>query len=198
MPAVGPLLRRYVDDLIERLAAAGFRGRFLTMQSNGGVMTPEVLRDFAANTLLSGPASGPVAGLFFGRRHGLCRILTLDMGGTSLDVGLIRDGRPALSSATEVAEYALALPSLDINAIGAGGGSIAAVRDGILTVGPDSAGCGAGTGGLWPRRHSVRPSPTPISCSAGSIRRTSSAARSASMSTPPSARSGATSPIRSA
>jgi N-methylhydantoinase A len=142
--AVGPLLRRYVDDLMNRLGAAGFRGRFLTMQSNGGVMTPDVLRDFAANTLLSGPASGPVAGVFFARRHGLGSLITLDMGGTSLDVGLIRDGRAAITSRAEVAEYALALPSLDINAIGAGGGSIASVKEGVLTVGPDSAGAEPG------------------------------------------------------
>ena len=142
--AVGPLLRRYVDDLIARLREAGFRGQFFTMQSNGGVMTPEVVRDFAAGTLLSGPASGPVAGLFFARDYGLGTLITMDMGGTSLDVCLVRDGRPAITAAAEVAEYALALPSLDINAIGAGGGSVASVQDGVLTVGPDSAGAEPG------------------------------------------------------
>lgn len=142
--AVGPLLRRYVDDLVARLGAAGFSGRFLTMQSNGGVMSPEVVRDFAAGTLLSGPAGGPVAGVFFARRHGLANLITIDMGGTSLDAGLIRQGRAAVTARAEVAEYALALPSLDINAIGAGGGSIAAVKDGVLTVGPDSAGAEPG------------------------------------------------------
>jgi N-methylhydantoinase A len=141
---VGPLLRRYIDDLLARLGEAGFKGRFLTMQSNGGVMSPEVVRDFAANTLLSGPASGPVAGVFFARRHGLGNLITMDMGGTSLDVCLIRDARAAVTSRAEVAEYALALPSLDINAIGAGGGSIASVTDGLLTVGPDSAGAEPG------------------------------------------------------
>jgi N-methylhydantoinase A len=141
---VGPLLRSYVDDLMGRLSAAGFRGRFLTMQSNGGVMSPQVLRDFAAGTLLSGPASGPVAGLFFARGLGLGNLITLDMGGTSLEVCLVRDGRAAITSAAEVAEYALALPSLDINAIGAGGGSIASVKDGLLTVGPESAGADPG------------------------------------------------------
>jgi N-methylhydantoinase A len=142
--ACGPLLRRYVDDLLGLLAQSGFRGRFLTMQSNGGVMTPEVVRDFAANTLLSGPASGPVAGLFFAEGHKLTTLITMDMGGTSLDVGLIRDGRAAITSNSEVAEYALAVPTLDINAIGAGGGSIAGVRDGVVSVGPDSAGADPG------------------------------------------------------
>lgn len=141
---IGPLLRRYVDDLLARLGEAGFRGRFLTMQSNGGVMSPEVLRDFAANTLLSGPASGPVAGLFFTRNYGLDNLITLDMGGTSLDVCLIRDGQAVATTRAEVAEYAIALPTLDINAIGAGGGSIASIRGGVMEVGPDSAGAEPG------------------------------------------------------
>jgi N-methylhydantoinase A len=141
---VGPLLRRYADNLLRRLGEAGFRGRFLTMQSNGGVMSPEVLRDFAANTLLSGPAGGPVTGLFFARNYGLDNLITLDMGGTSLDVCLIRDGQAAVTTRAEVAEYAIALPTLDINAIGAGGGSIASIRGGVLEVGPDSAGAEPG------------------------------------------------------
>jgi len=141
---VGPLLRRYVDDLLRRLGEAGFRGRFLTMQSNGGVMSPEVVKEFAANTLLSGPAGGPAAGLFFAQGYGLENLITMDMGGTSLDACLIRDGQAAVTSRAEVAEYALALPSLDINAIGAGGGSIASVTGGVLQVGPDSAGAEPG------------------------------------------------------
>ena len=142
---VGPLLRAYITDLQDELAAAGFAGRLLTMQSNGGVMSPEVVKDFGANTLLSGPASGPVAALFFARHHRLEDLITLDMGGTSLDVCLIRDGRASITNASEVGEYSLALPSLDINAMGAGGGSIASVDDGgMLTVGPESAGAQPG------------------------------------------------------
>jgi len=139
--SVGPLLRSYIDDLIAQLSEAGFRGRFLTMQSNGGVMSPEVVKDFAANTLLSGPASGPVAGAYFARPHGLHNLITVDMGGTSLDACLVQNGRASITSRSEVAEYALAVPSLDINAIGAGGGSIASVSEaGFLRVGPESAG----------------------------------------------------------
>lgn len=138
---VGPLLRAYIGDLQDRLGEAGFKGRLLTTQSNGGVMSPEVVKDFGANTLLSGPASGPVAALYFSTPHGLKDLVTIDMGGTSLDVSLVRDGRPSITKSSEVAEYALAIPSLDIRTIGAGGGSIAAVDEGgILTVGPDSAG----------------------------------------------------------
>lgn len=138
---VGPLLRRYIIDLQRQLEDSGFRGRLLTMQSNGGVMSPEVVKEFGANTLLSGPASGPIAGEFFARPHGLRDLITIDMGGTSLDACLVRDGRASITSRSEVAEYALAVPSLEINAIGAGGGSIASVTDaGMLKVGPESAG----------------------------------------------------------
>jgi N-methylhydantoinase A len=138
---VGPLLRAYIGDLQQQLQHSGFSGQFLTMQSNGGVMSLEVVKEFAANTLLSGPASGPVAATFFARRHRLANLITIDMGGTSLDVCLVRDGRVSISNRSEVAEYALALPSVDIHAIGAGGGSIASVdAGGILRVGPESAG----------------------------------------------------------
>jgi len=138
---VGPLLRRYIFDLEQQLRQSGFRGRLLTMQSNGGVMSPEVVKEFGANTLLSGPASGPIAGLFFARPHGLRDLITIDMGGTSLDACLVRDGRASITNQSEVAEYALAVPSLEINAIGAGGGSVASVTQaGMLKVGPESAG----------------------------------------------------------
>ncbi len=142
---VGPLLRAYISDLQRQLGESGFRGRFLTMQSNGGVMSLEVVKEFAANTLLSGPASGPVAASFFARRYKLANLINIDMGGTSLDVCLVRDGRVGTSNHSEVAEYALALPSIDIHAIGAGGGSIASVDSGdILCVGPESAGAAPG------------------------------------------------------
>ncbi len=142
---VGPLLRAYIGDLQRQLADSGFRGRLLTMQSNGGVMSPEVVKEFGANTLLSGPASGPIAAAFFARPHRLEELITIDMGGTSLDACLVRGGRASVTNRSEVVEYALALPSLDINAIGAGGGSIAAVgQGGMLRVGPESAGATPG------------------------------------------------------
>ncbi len=141
---IGPLLRNYIDRLLARLGETGFRGRFLTMQSNGGVMPPEAVKISAANTLLSGPASAPVAGQFFAKPYQIPNLITVDMGGTSFDVCLIRNGRPAMTSQSEVAEYALALPALDIHAIGAGGGSIAKLAAGMLEVGPESAGAAPG------------------------------------------------------
>jgi N-methylhydantoinase A len=134
------LLRDYIDQLLARLGEAGFRGRFLTMQSNGGVMPPDAVKASPASTLLSGPASAPVAGQFFAKPYRIPNLITVDMGGTSFDVCLIRDGRPSMTSQSEVAEYALALPALDIHAIGAGGGSIARLAGGMLEVGPESAG----------------------------------------------------------
>ncbi len=153
---VGPLLRAYITDLQQQLQHSGFAGRFLTMQSNGGVMSLEVVKEFAANTLLSGPASGPVAASYFARRIRLENLITIDMGGTSSDVCLVRDGRVSIANRSEIAEYALALPSVDIHAIGAGGGSIASVDPGgILKVGPESAGAvpgpaAYGAGGMRP------------------------------------------------
>lgn len=153
---VGPILRRYVDSLMKRLNTDGFKGVFLLMQSNGGVMSPEVAMEFAVNTLLSGPAGGPPAAIFLGGIHGVRDMITTDMGGTSFDVCLIRDMKPELTVENEVAEYRMGMPSLAIHTIGAGGGSIAWIdRGGILRVGPQSAGASPGpacygTGGLEP------------------------------------------------
>ena len=153
---VGPILRRYIDSLMKRLKQDGFDGIFLLMQSNGGVMSPEVALDFAANTLLSGPAGGPPAATFLGGIHGIKDIITADMGGTSFDVCLIRDMEPEITVENTVSEYRLGMPSLAIHTIGAGGGSIAYIdRGGILRVGPQSAGANPGpvcygTGGLEP------------------------------------------------
>jgi N-methylhydantoinase A len=142
---VGPILSRYLDDLSVRLETAGFTGALLIVQSNGGVMSPELAARFAANTLLSGPAGGPEAGLHHGRMHGLNRLITVDMGGTSFDVALIDLGRAVTTTDAQVAGFRLALPVLDIHTIGAGGGSIAHVDDGgLLAVGPQSAGSAPG------------------------------------------------------
>ena len=143
--AVGPPLARYLDSLVRGLDDAGFRGVLLIMQSNGGVMSPELTARFAANTLLSGPAGGATAGVFYGATHGLRNALTVDMGGTSFDVCLIHDGRPATTTEGAIGGHRLALPILDIHTIGAGGGSIAWIdAGGMLRVGPQSAGAQPG------------------------------------------------------
>jgi N-methylhydantoinase A len=142
---VGPTLKRYIESLMARLAADNFKGTLLIMQSNGGVMSPEVAMRFAANTLLSGPAAGPVAGLTIGRIHDLENVITVDMGGTSFDVCLVKSGKANLTNEGEVGGHKICFPMLDIHSIGAGGGSIAWIDPGgIMRVGPQSAGASPG------------------------------------------------------
>lgn len=142
---VGPILSRYLSRLAERLKSAGFQGRLLIMQSNGGVMAPETAARFACRTLLSGPAGGPVAAIFYGERASRKDLITMDMGGTSFDVSFIKGGEVSFTTAGEVGGHATAFPVLDIRTVGAGGGSIAWVDEGgVLHVGPQSAGADPG------------------------------------------------------
>ncbi len=142
---VGPKLRNYIDALLEKLAQIHFDGILRIMQSNGGVVAPEIVRDRAAMTLLSGPAAGPRAGAFYGSIHGLGDCITVDMGGTSFDAALLRDGQPLFITEGEVDRLRLALPMLDITTIGAGGGSIGWIDKGdLLRMGPQSAGAKPG------------------------------------------------------
>ncbi len=138
---VGPVLKRYLHNLRTALAAASFQGQLLIMQSNGGVMASDVAERFAVNTLLSGPAGAPLAGLFYGATHGFRNLITVDMGGTSFDVALVQNAKPSVTTETTIGEHSLAAPSLDIHTVGAGGGSLAWIDDGgLLRVGPKSAG----------------------------------------------------------
>jgi N-methylhydantoinase A len=142
---VGPILTRYLERLTARLESAGFYGRLLIMQSNGGVMAPEMAARFACRTLLSGPAGGPVAGIFCGTRAGHQDLITMDMGGTSFDVSFIKKGQVSFTTEGSVGGHAMAFPVLDIRTVGAGGGSIAVVDEGgVLQVGPASAGADPG------------------------------------------------------
>ena len=116
------------------------------MQGNGGTMSVDVAARHAVNTLMSGPAAGVKAAAFTALAAGHANVISCDMGGTSFDVGLIRDGRPVVSADKELG-YGLPVrvPMIDIHSIGAGGGSIAAVNSaGILQVGPESAGADPG------------------------------------------------------
>ncbi len=141
---VGPKLNHYLDQLVGRLKHAGFGGLLLIMQSNGGVITPQLAREKAALTLLSGPAGGPGAGLFYVRAHGQSKCITTDMGGTSFEASVSVDA-PMIKNDGEIARHKLALPMLDIHTIGAGGGSIGWLDEGgLLRVGPQSAGADPG------------------------------------------------------
>ncbi len=153
---VGPILKRYLSSLTAKLNEHGFRGILLIMQSNGGVTTPGVVAEMAASTLLSGPAAAPVAGVAYAKPHGHESFITIDMGGTSFDTALIKDATPVVTTGCKVNRQALALPMMDINTIGAGGGSIAWIDEGgLLRMGPQSAGARPGPacydfGGLEP------------------------------------------------
>ena len=141
---VGPKLGHYLDQLLSRLDAAGFKGLLLIMQSNGGVISPRAARDKAALTLLSGPAGGPGAGLFYAAAHGHDRCITTDMGGTSFEAS-VAVGAPLVKNDGQIARHKIALPMLDIHTIGAGGGSIAWLDEGgMLRMGPQSAGADPG------------------------------------------------------
>ena len=142
---VGPVLTRYISRLLSQLETRTFTGNLLIMQSNGGVMSPQVAQRFASNTLLSGPAGAPMAGVFYGNTHGFKNVITVDMGGTSFDVALVKDAEPGVTTEGMIGEHRIASPILDIHTIGAGGGSIAWIdRGGLLAVGPKSAGAAPG------------------------------------------------------
>lgn len=142
---VGPVLNRYLSRLQQRLRELGFGGTLLIMQSNGGVMSPDVAQRFASNTLLSGPAGAPQAGIHYGALHRFCNLITVDMGGTSFDVALVRNGVPSMTTEGSIGGHRIASPSLDIHTVGSGGGSIAWIdAGGLLNVGPKSAGASPG------------------------------------------------------
>lgn len=143
--AVGPLLRKYLSNLTDRLTKEGFSGILLIMQSNGGVTSPETVTELPASTLLSGPAAAPIAGIAYTTLHELDSFITIDMGGTSFDAALIKDSKPIVTTDGKVNRHALALPMMEINTVGAGGGSIAWLDEGgLLRMGPQSAGARPG------------------------------------------------------
>ena len=139
--SVGPRMARYLDRFLERAKQLGVSGQPLTVHSNGGLMSPNAVREFPVRTCLSGPAAGVVGAAAVGRHIGQPSLVTFDVGGTSTDVSLISEGRPLFTSSRQVAGYPVKTPMVDIHVIGAGGGSIAWIDDaGSLKVGPHSAG----------------------------------------------------------
>jgi N-methylhydantoinase A len=139
-----PVLRTYLGRLGERAREAGLPAPSI-MQSSGGVLPIEASADHAAWTVLSGPAGGVIGAARLAAREGAPLALTFDMGGTSCDVALVRDGAPARTSETVIAGHPLHLPMLDVATVSAGGGSIAwADSGGALRVGPRSAGARPG------------------------------------------------------
>jgi N-methylhydantoinase A len=142
---VQPTLARYVERLKTDAEAIGLDTRLYITRSNGGVMSAETARVQPVTTLLSGPASGVVGAAYIARLAGVLGAVTIDIGGTSADVSIIRDGEPAHSTEAMVGEFPVVAPSVDVFAVGAGGGSIAWFDQlGLLKLGPRSAGADPG------------------------------------------------------
>src|SRR4051794_17898224 len=142
---VGPVLARYLARLEARLADSGYKGPTLIIQSHGGVAPIAEAGRLAAGAVLSGPAGGAAgsvhAARLTGAANGARDLIPFDMGGTSTDISLVVQGAAALVMNRKIGGHRIALNSLDIASIGAGGGSIARVdAGGILHVGPESAG----------------------------------------------------------
>ena len=142
---VQPVIDGYLHRFENKLSESGFKGRFTVMQSNGGRLPAEAMRQSAITALYSGPAAGVVGATRQAARSGFNDLITFDMGGTSTDVCLVQDGRPSLAAESEIDGLPIRTPVLDIVSVGAGGGSIAWVDDGgMLRVGPRSAGADPG------------------------------------------------------
>ena len=137
-----PILARYIGNLEQRLSQAGLTTpQKYIMQSNGGMATFAASARKAVATVLSGPAGGITASVQTCRTTGLMNLITFDMGGTSCDVALIKDGEPSVQNRGKIEERDISLPMIDINTVSAGGGTLARVdRFGQLEVGPQSAG----------------------------------------------------------
>ncbi|MEA2525292.1 MAG: N-methylhydantoinase [Thermomicrobiales bacterium] len=141
-----PLMRRYVGSLTESLSGAGLTSHWTIMKSNGGAMLAEATAENPIQTAQSGPAGGMLAAAALGLQAAEPNLLTLDMGGTSADVGIIQGGEQKHTTEYEI-EWGIpaAIPLIDIKSIGAGGGSIAWLdAGGFLRVGPQSAGASPG------------------------------------------------------
>ncbi|GAA0570639.1 hydantoinase/oxoprolinase family protein [Craurococcus roseus] len=155
---VGPEVRGYVRRLEGRMRDAGLRADLHIMASNGGVATAQGVAERPVATMLSGPAAGVLGGTWAGALSGREDLITLDIGGTSADIGIVTGGRFAEATArdTWIAGFPLLTPMIDIHTIGAGGGSVARVdAGGAFRVGPQSAGAvpgpaGYGRGGARP------------------------------------------------
>ena len=142
---IGPLIDGYLSRLQAAVAERGYRGPVFIMTSNGGVATADRARRLPVTTVLSGPAGGVAAAAHLGGRLGVSNLITCDMGGTSTDVCLIEDLVVPLTNEQFVGPYANRTPQTEINAVGAGGGSVAWMDAGdILMVGPRSAGADPG------------------------------------------------------
>ena len=151
-----PEVSRYMDRLKAEVASVAPNAEFGIFQSSGGLMSVDRASQFPVRTALSGPAAGAVGAAGAAAMSGAGDIITLDIGGTSTDVCLIQDGKTAIASMRDISGFRIRLPMVDIHTVGAGGGSIASLgADGLMKVGPESAGAVPGPacygkGGILP------------------------------------------------
>ena len=143
---VSPVLDRYLSSLRNRLEQVGAGRDLQVVRSDGGLMSLDSARSTPVHTVLSGPAGGVQGASYVAAHAGFDRILTFDMGGTSTDVATCVGGEPSITRETSVGEFPVRAPSVEVESIGAGGGSIAYVAEvtGALRVGPRSAGADPG------------------------------------------------------
>lgn len=144
---VGPKVSRYLDRLAEELRARGLRNELLLMQSSGGMIPLTQAAKTPVSLMMSGPTGGLIGGIWAGEQTGNGNVVTLDIGGTSADIGVALDGKVRMRHLldTKIGEYQAMIPMVDIDTIGAGGGSVAFVDDGgVFRVGPQSAGADPG------------------------------------------------------
>ncbi|MCZ8045083.1 MAG: hydantoinase/oxoprolinase family protein [Beijerinckiaceae bacterium] len=140
-----PVVRRYIDALLARIAAEGLTAPLYLVQSNGGATTPRAAGEAPVKLLLSGPSGGVLAAEGVARQLGFPNVVGVDMGGTSYDVAVIREGRRAVVAQGDIDGLPVRVPMVDMRTIGAGGGSIASLdASGRLQVGPRSAGARPG------------------------------------------------------
>ncbi|KYH24938.1 hydantoinase/oxoprolinase [Halalkalicoccus paucihalophilus] len=140
-----PTVISYLDDLDESLSAAGSKATMNVVRSDGGLMSSGAAKERPVELALSGPSGGVVGAATIASTKGVSDVLTLDMGGTSTDVSLVEDGAAETTRQTKVGYREFKSRSVDVNTVGAGGGSIARVQlNGSLQVGPESAGADPG------------------------------------------------------
>ncbi len=152
---IRPIFEAYVGKLKQALLDKGLGGRFLIMRSSGGAMTSEVATRAPIFTVMSGPSGGIVGAAYIARLLGRDHLLSLDYGGTSLDASVIENMDPLVMHEATLEHFPALIPIFDIRCIGTGGGSIAWVQEGLLQVGPQSAGAvpgpiAYGKGGVEP------------------------------------------------
>lgn len=149
---IRPVVSRYLGQLETAFSERGLQNDFLIMQSNGGLVSPTLARDFPVRIIESGPAAGILMCAEIGQAHGHAEIITFDMGGTTAKLGAIDNGTPAIMPMLEVdlvrhkrgSGLPISVPAIEMLEIGAGGGSIARVDRGMIAVGPESAGADPG------------------------------------------------------